>query len=278
MQAEETVSVVRPPEVPEVELLVINQSSRAWKIYHETYTFAAARMNCKVADWWYRGKLYAATPNVAAMLEPGELHVTKRVYAPCDVTAIQIQSSVIIDAARELGIGTTPHFSSAQCDAPGFNNALLRFTQSVQRGATALEQQTLLYDCIGFAFRQCTERRMRPMPRDDRGAQLAREYIHAHAAERITLDELAVISGLSRYHLVRSFSRVYGLPPHAYQNTLRIATAREALRAGIPLSHLDLGFADQSHLSRYFKKQMVLTPGRYASAVSLGTAISKREH
>lgn len=267
MQPVEAVSVVRPAAVPDVELLIIDDSARAWKIYHETYTFAAARMRSKVADWWYRGKLYAAIPNVSALLEPGELHVTKRVYAPCDVTAIQIRPSLILDAARELGIGATPHFSMAQCDAPGFNDSLLHFAKSVERGASALEQQTLLHEFIGFAFRQCMERRLRPMPRDDRGARVAREYIHAHASEHITLDELAVISGLSRYHLVRSFSRLYGLPPHAYQNTLRIAAAREGIRSGIPLSKLDLGFADQSHLSRYFKREMRITPGRYASAV-----------
>jgi AraC-like DNA-binding protein len=138
---------------------------------------------------------------------------------------------------------------------------------AITREASPLEQQTLLHDCIAFAFRYCTERRMRALPRDDRGARRAREYIRTHAAERITLDELAVISGLSRYHLVRSFSRLYGLPPHAYQNALRVAAAREGIRSGIPPSKLDLGFADQSHLSRYFKRAMVLTPGRYAVAV-----------
>lgn len=267
MHGAERVSVVRPAAIPDVELLVIDDSERPWQVYHETYTFAAARMHCKVADWWYRGKLYTATPNIAALLEPGELHVTKKVYAPADVTAIQIQPHVLIEAAHSLGISTTPHFSVAQCLVPGFNDALLRFTDAIARGASPLEQQTLLDDCIAFAFRHCTERRLRALPRDDLGARRAREYIRAHAAEHITLDELAAISGLSRYHLVRSFSRLYGLPPHAYQNALRIAAAREGIRSGIPLSKLDLGFADQSHLSRLFKRSMRLTPGRYAIAV-----------
>lgn len=268
MYATERVTVARSAAIPDVELLVIDNSSRPWQVYHETYTFAAARMTRMVADWWYRGKLYTATPHVAALLEPGELHVTKRVYAPADVTAIQIQPRVIIEAARELGLGTTPHFSSAQCQVPSFNDVLLRFADSIARDASALEQQTLLDNCIVFAFHLCTEERLRELPREERGARMARDYIRALATEHITLDELAVISGLSRYHLVRSFSRLYGLPPHAYQNALRIAAAREAIRSGIPPSKLDLGFADQSHLSRYFKRAMVMTPGRYAKAHS----------
>ena len=266
MHTTERVSVVRSTAIPDVELLVIDNSARPWQVYHETYTFAAARMTRTVADWWYRGKLYTATPNVAALLEPGEMHVTKRVYAPADLTAIQIQPRVIIEAARELGLGTTPHFSSAQCQVPGFNDALLRFGDSIARNSSALEQQTLLDNCILFAFDQCTEQRLHVLPREERGARLAREYIRAFATEHITLDDLVVISGLSRYHLVRSFSRIYGLPPHAYQNALRIAAACEAIRSGIPLSKLDLGFADQSHLSRYFKRAMRMTPGRYAKA------------
>src|SRR5690349_6085671 len=267
MHDTERVSVVRPAAIPDVELLVIDRSARPWQVYHETYTLAAARMTCRVADWWYRGKLYSATPGIAALLEPGEMHVTRRVYAPADVTAIQIQPHVVIDAAHQLGLGT-PHFAIAQCLVPGFNETLLRLTDAVNRDASVLEQQTLLDDCITFAFRHCLEGRMRTPAHDERGALLAREYIRANAAEHITLDELAAISGLSRYHLVRSFRRLYGLPPHAYQNALRIAAAREAIRSGIPPSKLDLGFADQSHLSRFFKRAMVLTPGRYALAVA----------
>jgi len=80
-----------------------------------------------------------------------------------------------------------------------------------------------------------------------------------------TLDDLAQESGLSRFHMIRSFKQVYGLSPHAYQLDERIKKAKSLLKAGhtiIETSQL-LGFADQSHLQRNFKKRLAVTPKQY---------------
>lgn len=82
-----------------------------------------------------------------------------------------------------------------------------------------------------------------------------------------SLDDLAKASGLSRYHLIRSFKQRYGLSPHAYQLDERIKHAKTLLKSGhslIDTSHL-LGFADQSHLQRNFKKRLAITPKQYQS-------------
>nr|WP_231665501.1 MULTISPECIES: helix-turn-helix domain-containing protein [unclassified Pseudoalteromonas] len=57
--------------------------------------------------------------------------------------------------------------------------------------------------------------------------------------------------------MIRSFKQTYGLSPHAYQLDKRIKKAKNLLKSGhsiIETSHL-LGFADQSHLQRNFKKR-----------------------
>jgi len=80
-----------------------------------------------------------------------------------------------------------------------------------------------------------------------------------------SLDDLVVESGLSRFHLIRSFKQTYGLSPHAYQLDERIKKAKNLLKSGhsiIETSHL-LGFADQSHLQRNFKKRLAVTPKQY---------------
>jgi AraC-like DNA-binding protein len=94
----------------------------------------------------------------------------------------------------------------------------------------------------------------------------ARDYLRAQALKNVTLDELAGVAGLSKFYLLRSFSRAYGLTPHAYQMELRLARARRLLAEGRPLSHVtyDAGFADQSHLTRRFAAFYGLTPARYA--------------
>jgi AraC-like DNA-binding protein len=108
------------------------------------------------------------------------------------------------------------------------------------------------------------------------GVVRARDYLRTHAVENVSLDELAAVAGLSKFYLLRAFSRAYGLTPHAYQMELRLARARRLLAEGRPLSHVtyDAGFADQSHLTRRFAAFYGLTPARYARqlATPLGTA------
>ena len=78
-------------------------------------------------------------------------------------------------------------------------------------------------------------------------------------------DRLMQESGLSRFHLIRSFKQTCGLSPHAYQLDERIKQAKNLLKSGYSIldtSHL-LGFADQSHLQRNFKKRLAVTPKQY---------------
>lgn len=93
-----------------------------------------------------------------------------------------------------------------------------------------------------------------------------RDYLEQHSSENITLDRLAQLVHLSPYHLIRSFRRATGLPPHAYMLQLRVAAAKQALRQGMPIADVaaHVGFADQSHLTRQFKRIVGATPGQYA--------------
>jgi AraC-like DNA-binding protein len=93
-----------------------------------------------------------------------------------------------------------------------------------------------------------------------------RDYLRKRAYETITLDDLARISRMSRFHLARVFAANVGLPPHAYQTRLRIERAMALLRSGVrPGEVANLtGFADQSHLTRHFRRIVGVTPGEYA--------------
>lgn len=98
-----------------------------------------------------------------------------------------------------------------------------------------------------------------------RPLQRTREFILDQLAETLTLDALAQESGLNRYHLIRSFKQAYGQTPHAFQLDQRINHAKHLLRQGLALADVAhaLGFADQSHFQRHFKKRHALTPRAY---------------
>ncbi|HEU4321728.1 MAG TPA: AraC family transcriptional regulator [Roseiflexaceae bacterium] len=96
----------------------------------------------------------------------------------------------------------------------------------------------------------------------------ARAFLDRHYAEPIPLPQLARQAGLSESQLTRAFHAAIGLPPHAYQLNLRLLRARRMLAAGVPIAEVAgaTGFADQSHLTRLFKRMAGVTPGQYALA------------
>lgn len=98
----------------------------------------------------------------------------------------------------------------------------------------------------------------------------ARERLDADPAAPVTLDELARECSLSRFQLLRAFSRAFGMPPHAWLLQRRLARARRLLRSGMPIADVAAasGFSDQSHLTRCFARQFGVTPGRYLSRAS----------
>jgi AraC-like DNA-binding protein len=97
-----------------------------------------------------------------------------------------------------------------------------------------------------------------------------------HVAESVSLDELASVAGLSKFYLLRAFSRAHGFTPHAYQMHLRVARAWRLIVDGYPLTRAtyDAGFADQSHLTRQFAATFGVTPARYARQLARPTGAS----
>jgi AraC-like DNA-binding protein len=99
-------------------------------------------------------------------------------------------------------------------------------------------------------------------------ASRARQYLEAHFAERVRIATLAAVCGVSSFHLIRLFHREIGLPPHAYLKQVRLGKAVELLRQGMPVSMVAYacGFADQSHLTRSFKRTWGVPPRRFIHA------------
>lgn len=89
-----------------------------------------------------------------------------------------------------------------------------------------------------------------------------------------SLQRLATEAGLSRFQTLRAFARTTGLTPHAYLVERRTQLARRLILAGNPLADAAAasGFADQSHMTRAFRKRYGLTPAAAQNAAR--TAIS----
>jgi AraC family transcriptional regulator len=67
-------------------------------------------------------------------------------------------------------------------------------------------------------------------------AQKALWFIESHLADALTLDEVAAIGGVSRFHMVRSFAAATGLSVMRYVRARRLSEAARALASGAPIS------------------------------------------
>lgn len=89
------------------------------------------------------------------------------------------------------------------------------------------------------------------------------QLVQERLAESITLEEMATAAGYSPSRFLLLFRNATGFSPHQYVMRLRLEKARLLLRSTrLPLSQIatDCGFADQSHLLRFFKRHTGLTP------------------
>jgi AraC-like DNA-binding protein len=94
--------------------------------------------------------------------------------------------------------------------------------------------------------------------------------LNAAPQSNVTLAELAALSGVSRFQLLRGFVRELGITPHAYLVQRRVRLARRFLAQGqTPVqAALNAGFADQSHMTRAFLRHIGVTPARYQAALA----------
>lgn len=97
-------------------------------------------------------------------------------------------------------------------------------------------------------------------------ARSLRDLLDERLLEGITLEEAARLVHAHPTHLVRAFSGAFGIAPHQYVMSRRVDLARRLLLDGQPAGEVAtaVGFYDQSHLTRHFKRVVGITPGRYA--------------
>src|SRR6202034_2548984 len=94
-------------------------------------------------------------------------------------------------------------------------------------------------------------------------AQKALWYIESHLAEALTLDEIAGVAAISRFHLVRSFAAATGLPVMRYVRARRLTEAARALAGGAPdilNLALEADYGSHEAFTRAFRDHFGVTP------------------
>jgi AraC family transcriptional regulator len=98
-----------------------------------------------------------------------------------------------------------------------------------------------------------------------RAVSQAVRFIHDNYARELSLADIGAAARLSSFHLTRVFKKAMGMSPHQYLVQVRVNSARALLTSGGGRQSLAevaaaVGFSDQSHLTRQFKRVLGLTP------------------
>ncbi|WP_143669056.1 helix-turn-helix domain-containing protein, partial [Streptomyces rochei] len=103
-------------------------------------------------------------------------------------------------------------------------------------------------------------------------ARVVRDRLADELLAPPSLAALATDLGLSRYQLLRAFRTATGLPPYAWLAQHRVARARGLLETGLRPAEVAarVGFADQAHLTRWFRRVLGVTPAAYRNSVQDG--------
>lgn len=101
---------------------------------------------------------------------------------------------------------------------------------------------------------------------DERQIARVDDYIASHLGESVTIDDLAELLGCSKFYFLREFKKLQGVTPYQYLMSRRLVESKQRLTQtaqSISAIAAALGFNDQSHFTRAFKKEYGLTPGQW---------------
>ena len=227
------------------------------------------------------GNGHYAVANQIIVFNPEEVHTGEAADADGWEFRMFYFDPELLRTAASLAIGRQillPAFRNPVIEDPALGLELCHLHWTLENEQSKLARQELfLMTFAELAKRHAdvTHQEPRRGP-EKRVVREIREYLEANADRNVSLDELAELSQLSPYHLIRVFRQEIGLSPHAYFEQVRIHRARRLLKEGALIADVaaQLGFTDQSHLHRHFRKLTGVTPGVYRSAITYKTDIS----
>jgi AraC-like DNA-binding protein len=266
------IEVWRPHDLAQLELRRGYGAARPVpRHWHEEYQFCLIQSGS--GDLYYRGARLPTPPASLFMIHPGEVHANRaHDSSGCSYRTLFVDAELMRSAASEIygGAAALPFFPTGVIFDGGVIRQYLDLHVTLERSASSLERQALLLDLLAVLMARFAERR--PAPRscamDRQAVRRAYDYLTEHCAENPALETLARVAQLSPFHFTRVFSEQFGMPPHAFQTQLRVLRAKVLLRQGwsIPQVASQTGFADQSHLTRHFKRLVGVPPGQYQSS------------
>jgi AraC-like DNA-binding protein len=240
---------------------------------HDAYLFGVTEQG--VQAFRCRGSTRASTAGMIMAFNPDDPHDGHAAarggftYAMLHL-GTDLVGDILADAqGRRVGL---PLFTDPVVEDRPLAGRLRQLNALLLDGATRLEAQELAMGAVlAMVQRHASHPVAAPTPRGDGAPSQVRDLLHEGFADDLSADDLARAVGLTRFQLYRQFRERYGLAPSAYLRQVRLREARRRLAAGAAIAEVAFatGFADQSHLTRWFRRTYGITPRAYQQGGSV---------
>lgn len=265
----------RHPVVDGVELMHARYRQHAFAPHiHDTYAIGV------VYDGVEELRIGSTTEMIGVggtvVLDPEVVHTGSVAADRWSYRVLYPSVEVVDDALAEWGRrhGTSSALARVRYDRAA-GAAVLAAHRAAESG-DRLAASSTLHTMFGVLWRKEHDTAAADRPGECRNSGNSRMLAAAtgmlldRLAEPPSLAELAGAVGVSRFALLRAFRAKHGLPPYAYLNQHRVRRARVMIARGEPLAEVavSVGFIDQAHLSRHFRRTVGVTPGEYRRATT----------
>lgn len=238
---------------------------------HAHDTFAIGAITHGVGGYWCRGSRHTLPEQTLSLMNPDELHTGYEVANALQYRMLYVPEQAIPEL---LGIRVRHGFADiTHADTGGqITRGLIMLSDVLAGRRQTPGQRMLAEELLIRILTETFSRHARQAPPRKAGKepvaiQRAAEIIDAHvrhdATEKPGIRDLAAQVGLHPNYFIQCFARSRGLTPHAWMLYRKITLAKQMLIRGVPAPETaqTLGFHDQPHFIRHFRKVFGTTPG-----------------
>lgn len=271
MKKDSSASFKQSTVLPWVELRIANRTSACYDAHsHDEFSFGIIEQGR--AEYRNRHQSHRIGKGDIVTINPADVHSCNPEagtwsYSMLFIDAIEmgaLQRDVLQHERSRMSEDYQPFKEDFERDQ-ALRHGYLRLFHALQSEADALQVESRLYDFIQTSLRLGTRQHIAAKPSGS--LRRVKEKLLDEITGSHQLEQLAQEAEMSRYQLLRAFKHHFGLPPHSYLLDEKIKRAKVMLKSGQEISQVayELGFSDQAHFQRQFKKRLAVTPKYYQS-------------
>ncbi|SOB75506.1 AraC-type DNA-binding protein [Marinobacter sp. LV10R510-11A] len=264
----------RDLRMPYVELRKVGDGRKVCYAPHSHTQWSLGAITEGKSTFLYRSDQFEVSAGALVVINPNWVHACNPIdNQPWGYLMLYIDTDWLTKLRYESGLLGTPcwqDISTAIISDHKWYTGYCRMAECLlDSNRELLEKQTVVVEYLTALMHELSGQASEPVSKTPDNFQALADYLRAHAAVDVSLDTLCERSGFSPGHLIRSFKRHFGLTPHAYLINYRIQRGQQELKHGKPIAEtaLNVGFADQPHFQRTFKKLLAATPKQYRQSL-----------